>query len=259
MLTVGSCFAVQTTSGKSAGGKEYMLTLPGISAPLGFFDPLVRPRPAPALSLSHLLHQGAAGPPFAWPAQPQLFSAPPTSPPVSPPQGFSDSPTFTVSEAKRYREAELTHGRVAMLGALGWLVAEEYHPLFGGVGGASSFARFQAVEGVFPQFWEIVLLIIGIAEAYRISCGYNDPRGIDQIKDDYVPGDLGFDPLGLAPTDDEDALYELKTKELNNGRLAMISIAAFAAQEDVEKQVSIWRELTERNLLPPALETLPLP
>ncbi len=36
--------------------------------------------------------------------------------------GFTDSPTFSVSEAKRFRESELTHGRVAMLAALGWLV-----------------------------------------------------------------------------------------------------------------------------------------
>ena len=162
---------------------------------------------------------------------------------------FTDSPTFTVSEAKRYREAEITHGRVAMLGALGWLVAEEFHPLFNGVGGPSSFARFQAVETVFSQFWEVLLLAIGICEAYRISIGWNDPRSVDQIKEDYYPGDLGFDPLGLKP-DDEEAFNEMATKELNHGRLAMLAIAAFAAQEDVEKNTSIWRELVERDYIP---------
>lgn len=188
---------------KVSSGKEYMLELPGISAPLGFWDPVK----------------------------------------------FTDSPTFTVSEAKRYREAEITHGRVAMLGALGWLVAEEYHPLFNGVGGYSSFARFQAVEGVFPQFWEVVLLFIGIVEGFRISRGWNDPKEIDQIQEGYIPGDLGFDPLGLAP-EDEDELYDMKTKELNHGRLAMIAIAAFAAQEDEERGSSIWRELVERDYIP---------
>ena len=44
-----------------------------------------------------------------------------------------------------------------------------------------------------------------------------------------------FDPLGLKPTEPE-ALKELQTKELNNGRLAMIAIAAFTAQELVVKQ-----------------------
>ena len=30
-----------------------------------------------------------------------------------------------------YREAEVTHGRVAMTAVLGFLVAENFHPLFG--------------------------------------------------------------------------------------------------------------------------------
>merc|ERR1712094_96118 len=37
-------------------------------------------------------------------------------------------------------------------------------------------------------------------------------------------------PLGLKP-DDEQELFELQTKELNNGRLAMIAIAGFVAAE----------------------------
>jgi hypothetical protein len=45
-----------------------------------------------------------------------------------------------------------------------------------------------------------------------------------------------FDPLGLAPKDDPAAWKEIQTKELNNGRLAMIAIAAFTAEELVSKQ-----------------------
>ena len=39
-----------------------------------------------------------------------------------------------------------------------------------------------------------------------------------------------FDPLGLKPRDPE-ALRVMQTKELNNGRLAMVAIAGFVAQE----------------------------
>jgi len=50
------------------------------------------------------------------------------------------------------------------------------------------------------------------------------------LRDDYVPGDIGFDPLGLKPEDPEE-LKLLQTKELQNGRLAMLAAAGFMAQE----------------------------
>merc|ERR1719504_438894 len=50
------------------------------------------------------------------------------------------------------------------------------------------------------------------------------------IRADHESGDLGFDPLGLKPTDPAE-LKEMQTKELNNGRLAMIAAAGMIAQE----------------------------
>ncbi len=69
-------------------------------------------------------------------------------------------------------------------------------------------------------FWEPLLIAIGIAESYRVAVGWATPTGtgFNSLKDDYEPGDLGFDPLGLKPTEPE-ALKEMQTKELNNGRL----------------------------------------
>jgi len=54
-------------------------------------------------------------------------------------------------------------------------------------------------------------------------------------QDDYDLGNLYFDPLGLKPSDPEE-LKVLETKELNNGRLAMIAIAGFTAQELVNNR-----------------------
>jgi Chlorophyll A-B binding protein len=46
---------------------------------------------------------------------------------------------------------------------------------------------------------------------------------------------LGFDPLGLTPK--TPAEFDLmRTKEVNNGRLAMIGIAGIVAQELVTSQ-----------------------
>ncbi|KAL7526592.1 hypothetical protein ACHAWF_001835, partial [Thalassiosira exigua] len=53
------------------------------------------------------------------------------------------------------------------------------------------------------------------------------------LKEDYYPGDIGFDPLGIRPEDPEE-LDLMITRELQNGRLAMLAAAGFLAQEAVD-------------------------
>lgn len=156
-----------------------------------------------------------------------------------------------VAEMKRWREAEITHGRVSMLAALGFVVGEQLEDFRGflnfdgNISGVPAIYQFQKVEETRPLFWETLVIVIGLAESYRVSAGWASPKSADfnKLIADYTPGDLGFDPLGLCPTDEAE-LYELKTKELNNGRLAMISIAGFVAQELV-----VNREIFEHLLL----------
>lgn len=92
-------------------------------------------------------------------------------------------------------------------------------------------------------FWEPLLVAIGVAESYRVAVAWATPAGtgFNALKDEHEPGKLGFDPLNLAPADPA-AFKELQTKEINNGRLAMIAIAAFVAQELVE-QTEIFEHL----------------
>ena len=87
------------------------------------------------------------------------------------------------------------------------------------------------MQQVKAGFWEPLAVVIGIAEAYRVAIGWETPTGdrFNTLKDDYDVGYLGFDPLGFAPQNPME-LKELKTKELNNGRLAMIAIAGFVVQ-----------------------------
>jgi light-harvesting complex I chlorophyll a/b binding protein 1 len=144
-----------------------------------------------------------------------------------------------VNEVKRWRESELTHGRVAMLAAVGFLINEnvENWPAFarfsGGITGPAIY-QFQQVKS---GFWEPLLLVIAIAECYRVSIGWQNPTngGFWKLNEDYEPGHLGFDPLNLAPKD-PDAWYDMQTRELNNGRLAMIAVAGFVAQELVDQR-----------------------
>ena len=135
----------------------------------------------------------------------------------------------------RYREAELTHGRVGMLASAGFLVQENFHPLFSGDGGPA----IEQIPALPPAIWFLMTLGIGIAEAYRIQIGwanpYETPDNVQALKPEYTPGDLGFDPLGLKP-DSPEEFRIMQTKELQNGRLAMIAAAGFLAQEAVTDQ-----------------------
>lgn len=139
-------------------------------------------------------------------------------------------------EVYRYREAELAHGRVAMLASLGFLVQEKFHPLFSGDGGP-------AIDQI-PQLpiwlWGAMLAGIGSAEQFRIAKGWQkmDPTtnsASSALREGYEPGDLGFDPLSLKPEDPEEFRL-MQEKELSHGRLAMISAAGFLAQEAVTGQ-----------------------
>ena len=138
----------------------------------------------------------------------------------------------------RYREAEIAHGRVAMLAVIGFLVGEKVE--------GSSFIFDAQISGpaithigqVPDGFWPIIIAFVGAYEAQRAENGWLDPSkcAVDspgELRADYLPGDLNFDPLGLMPDDDEE--FEImQTKELQNGRLAMLAAAGFLAQEAVD-------------------------
>jgi hypothetical protein len=162
-------------------------------------------------------------------------------PGVTEPLGFWDPAGFCTdcSEGKLcfYREVELKHGRVSMLAALGFLVGENFHPLFGGDIDVPSYLAFQQTP--LQTFWPAVVAAIAVPEIYSVfdfqdpkvkAPGSPDDEPRWTMKTDRVPGDVGFDPLGLKPEDPEE-LKEMQTKELNNGRLAMIGAAGMIAQE----------------------------
>jgi hypothetical protein len=139
---------------------------------------------------------------------------------------------------KKYREAELQHGRVAMLAVIGMLVTEEpieYHPLFEAYNKdiGPSIRHLDEVRAVSPFFFEILGIIIGSLELNRALQGWKAPGDnarFQDLNDDYYPGDVGFDPLGLKPSDPAE-FEAIATKELQNGRLAMLGAAGIIAQE----------------------------
>ena len=90
-----------------------------------------------------------------------------------------------------------------------------------------------------PNFFESLVFVIALAETSRATYGWTPPKQVETnsgsfggnyLRADYYPGDISFDPLGLKPTDAKE-FAEIQTKELQNGRLAMLAAMGFIAQE----------------------------
>jgi hypothetical protein len=195
------------------------------------------------------------------------------------PLGFATS----IEKLRIYKEAELKHGRLAMLAALGWPVAEELNgPIskalglqstlipspISVIGGDNIAGEFLSrnpsilnggLGAISPAYWIGVLAFGAATELYATkiqrragfrntlaALGVEDLTGVDidgdgQVgepkmlaADNYLPGDLGFDPLGLYKGNDKHKT-DLQLKEVNNGRLAMIAITGYAFNEAATK------------------------
>jgi len=153
------------------------------------------------------------------------------------PLGFFDPLGFTdgmeLGEVKRLREAEIMHGRVAMMATIGYIIGESTPTITYGMNVHHTIANNQIPEiagtVLFPFF-----LFINIAEAARSSIGWVEPGlgPLFTLRENYYPGDIRFDPLGLKPTDPKE-FENMQNKELSNGRLAMLAAAGMCVQEQI--------------------------
>jgi hypothetical protein len=157
-------------------------------------------------------------------------------PGVVSPTGFFDPLGFaqkgiSLNDVKRNREAEVMHGRVAMIASLGYLAGESINGPFSIVGPAND----QLQQMPAPAF-ALLTAAIGAAELNRARIGWVEPdlgswnKTLWKLREQYYPGDIGFDPLGLKPADPKE-FANMQTKELQNGRLAMLGVAGMCAQE----------------------------
>jgi len=142
------------------------------------------------------------------------------------PLGFSGGEA-TLNDVKRLREAEIMHGRVGMMATVGFLIGENTPNPFGVTGIANN--QLAQVPG--PVLFAL-FLAINLSEAFRASKGWVEPgpNSLFTLREKYYPGDLGFDPLGLKPTNPTD-FADRQARELSNGRLGMLAAAGCIAQE----------------------------
>ena len=119
------------------------------------------------------------------------------------------------------REAELKHGRLAMVAALLLPLSEQFSDRLG-------INFFQEN----PEFVVSGLSLMVLNEFTSMVYGWEDPLVKPfALKEDYQPGDLKF-TLGVT----EETMGTQMDKELNNGRLAMIGVLGMMVQELVTHQ-----------------------
>jgi len=152
------------------------------------------------------------------------------------PGGYFDPFNMTPENQRTvvlWREAELMHCRVSMLATVGFLVGERGLHFLPMVTAPLALDQAQQVPLLLTS---TIAMAISFAEIYRIKRGwvsadYKTPASeLLALKPNYKPGNLGFDPLKLLPTDPV-AQKQMEEKELNNGRLSMIAVAGLVGQE----------------------------
>jgi hypothetical protein len=134
------------------------------------------------------------------------------------PFGFIDK-SETIDLLK-LREAELKHGRWAMVSSVTIPLLETQH----------NKPAIHEFDNLSSQDKVLILTLISAFEFSSILKGWENPflkNGTNKyftMKEDYQPGDIGL-RLSSSVTDD------LLNKELNNGRLAMIGSIGMIVQE----------------------------
>jgi len=146
-----------------------------------------------------------------------------------------------------FREAEIKHGRLAMLAAVAWPLQEILHPIFvdilrsNGIAAADVMAE---TNGFSPSLLNGGLLQFDVAPTLALAIFMASVLELKDMKaraakglawNEYdkakLPGDLSFDPLRITRNMPTEQKIEFLEKELLNGRLAMIAITCYVAEE----------------------------
>eukprot|EP00933_Yihiella_yeosuensis_P049777 TRINITY_DN470_c0_g1_i2.p1 TRINITY_DN470_c0_g1~~TRINITY_DN470_c0_g1_i2.p1 ORF type:complete len:485 (-),score=126.64 TRINITY_DN470_c0_g1_i2:290-1744(-) len=149
-------------------------------------------------------------------------------------RNFDFNENMVYPHAQWHREAELKHGRCAMLAFVGILTQASVH-----IPGYPAQPDWTlALNDCYAQ----KLTAIGVAQISLFTMiveGHFFPNDAWIGSMDREAGDLGFDPLKFTKQPGFD-MKGMQLKELKNGRLAMIAVASLACHHLLPGSVPAW-------------------
>jgi hypothetical protein len=139
-----------------------------------------------------------------------------------------------------YRESEVKHGRFAMTAFLAIFFEEaDRGAVLRQMGVPGAVDNLDGTLGLDEV--QAPVLLVGLG--YQALAEYNLQKSEDdgnflsvEYKKGRCPGDLGFDPVGVLKGKGTENKVYLHNIEVNTGRLAMIGVTAFLAQEFLLKR-----------------------
>jgi light-harvesting complex I chlorophyll a/b binding protein 1 len=129
-----------------------------------------------------------------------------------------------------YREAELRHGRLAMMAAIVWPLQELSEPMLMTETAAGS-AQHPSVlnggleQGPVPALTAIFALLVAAVDVLALRL--REERG----ENTWLPGDFNFDPLNILGGAPLEQRRKMQAREIDNGRLAMCALVVMAVEE----------------------------
>lgn len=150
-----------------------------------------------------------------------------------------------------YREAEIKHARIAMLGSLGWPVSELYHNVLASALQLPNLLQDGKVPSILNGGIDNTYFLASLGGFFAVGATLEfelmrrkkeTPESLRNFfdmwrEDDWeTPGNYQFDPLDLGrrlTNNDREGKKTLQTIEIFNGRMSMIANTGFVVQEAI--------------------------
>jgi len=141
-------------------------------------------------------------------------------------QQLEDRPKALI--LRDYREAEIRHGRLAMLAAVFWplqemldrLVLQDFDSVVGNlVNGGITLPYI-------PLCMTAIMLLLGYLDIFRQQI-----KDTEELGEAFEPGDCFWDPLHMLEGAPDSMKRNMQERELFNARMAMIAIAVYIWEE----------------------------